>query len=43
MIPHHGGALLMCREASISDPEIKALCESIKLSQQSEIEQMKRN
>jgi uncharacterized protein (DUF305 family) len=42
MIPHHGGAILMCREASISDPEIKTLCESIKSSQQSEIEQMKR-
>ena len=42
MIPHHGGAILMCHEASISDPEIKALCESIKSSQQSEIEQMKR-
>lgn len=42
MIPHHAGALLMCREASISDPEIKALCESIKAGQQSEIEQMKR-
>jgi uncharacterized protein (DUF305 family) len=42
MIPHHGGALLMCREASITDPEIKSLCESIKASQQSEIDQMKR-
>jgi len=42
MIPHHGGAILMCHEAAISDPEIKALCESIKSSQESEIEQMKR-
>ena len=41
MIPHHGGAILMCHEASISDPEIKELCESIESSQQSEIEQMK--
>lgn len=42
MIPHHAGALLMCDEASISDPEIKTLCESIKSSQQSEIDLMKR-
>ena len=41
MIPHHAGALLMCEQASISDPEIKRLCESIKTSQQSEIDQMK--
>src|SRR5215213_8268562 len=26
MIPHHAGAILMCREASIQDPEIKELC-----------------
>jgi hypothetical protein len=42
MIPHHAGALLMCDEASITDPEIKSLCESIRTSQQSEIELMKR-
>lgn len=42
MIPHHAGALLMCNEASIIDPEIRALCENIKAGQQSEIEQMKR-
>jgi uncharacterized protein (DUF305 family) len=41
MIPHHAGALLMCEEASISDPQIKRLCESIKASQQAEIDQMK--
>jgi uncharacterized protein (DUF305 family) len=41
MIPHHAGALLMCDEASISDPEIKQLCESIRSSQQSEIDLMK--
>jgi uncharacterized protein (DUF305 family) len=41
MIPHHAGALLMCGEASIEDPEIQALCRSIKSSQQSEIDQMK--
>lgn len=41
MIPHHSGALLMCREASIQDAEIKRLCEGIIASQSSEIEQMK--
>ena len=42
MIPHHAGAILMCNESSITDPEIKALCESINSGQQSEIAQMKR-
>ncbi len=41
MIPHHSGAILMCRKASIQDPEIKQLCEAIVSSQQSEIDQMK--
>jgi uncharacterized protein (DUF305 family) len=41
MIPHHSGALLMCREASIQDAEIRQLCEGIIASQSSEIEQMK--
>lgn len=41
MIPHHGGAILMCEKASIEDPEIQALCRNIILSQQSEIDQMK--
>lgn len=41
MIPHHAGAILMCNEASIDDPEIKALCSSIRSSQQAEIDQMK--
>jgi uncharacterized protein (DUF305 family) len=41
MIPHHSGAILMCREASIRDPEIKALCEGIIRSQAQEIDQMK--
>ena len=41
MIPHHAGAILMCNEADIKDPEIKKLCEEIRLSQQREIEQMK--
>jgi len=41
MIPHHGAAILMAKEASIHDPEIKILCEKIIRDQQSEIEQMK--
>jgi len=41
MIPHHAGALLMCEEASLKDPEIKALCEAIRSGQQSEIDFMK--
>lgn len=42
MIPHHSGAILMCQQASISDPEIEDLCRTIVQSQQSEIDQMKR-
>ena len=41
MIPHHASALLMCEQASLKDPEIKALCERIKAGQQSEIDFMK--
>lgn len=41
MIPHHSGAILMCNEASISDPELKNLCAQIIKSQQEEIAQMK--
>lgn len=41
MIPHHSGAILMCREAKLGDPEIIALCERIKQSQAEEIDQMK--
>jgi uncharacterized protein (DUF305 family) len=40
MIPHHSGAILMCREAALSDPELVALCEEISEGQRSEIEQM---
>lgn len=42
MIPHHGGAILMCKNAPIQDPEIRELCQSIISSQQREIDQMKR-
>lgn len=41
MIPHHSGAVLMCEQASISDPEIIALCGEIVRSQEAEIAQMK--
>jgi uncharacterized protein (DUF305 family) len=41
MIPHHAGAILMCEQASLDDPEIKELCGNIISSQQSEIDQMK--
>jgi uncharacterized protein (DUF305 family) len=41
MIPHHSGAILMCREAPIGDAEIRKLCASIIESQQSEIDQMR--
>lgn len=44
MIPHHSGALLMCREASIRDAEIRELCfkpDGIVDSQTREIVQMK--
>lgn len=41
MIPHHAGAILMCKKASIQDPEIKELCKNILSSQQSQIDWMK--
>ena len=40
MIPHHSGAILMCKQANISDPEIKSLCEEIITSQRREIDEM---
>ena len=42
MIPHHSGAVLMCREAPVSDPEIVELCQRITKSQREEIDQMRR-
>ena len=41
MIPHHSGAILMCSEASLSNPELVALCGEIIKSQRDEIQQMK--
>jgi uncharacterized protein (DUF305 family) len=40
MIPHHSGAILMCEQSAITDPEIRSLCERIVKSQQQEIAQM---
>lgn len=42
MIPHHSGAILMCEQASITDPEIIDLCREIVESQRGEIAQMER-
>ncbi|MFZ5520699.1 MAG: DUF305 domain-containing protein [Pseudomonadota bacterium] len=40
MIPHHSGAILMCREARITDPELRKLCDEIVKAQRAEISQM---
>lgn len=40
MIPHHSGAVLMCEQATLSDPEIVSLCRRIIKSQRDEIDQM---
>lgn len=40
MIPHHSGAILMCEQAKLADPEIDKLCEGIIASQEQEIAQM---
>lgn len=37
MIPHHGGAILMCQQLKSSDQQIRRLCGEIESSQQSEI------
>jgi len=42
MVPHHSGAILMCSEARLSDPELVKLCQSISDGQREEIEQMNR-
>ena len=41
MIPHHSGAILMCEQASLSNPEIIKLCSGIVQAQEREINQMK--
>lgn len=41
MIPHHAGAILMCRESAIADPGVKDLCRRILANQEAEIREMK--
>lgn len=41
MIPHHAGAILMCEEATLRDPQLQELCTRIISSQQAEIDLMK--
>ncbi len=41
MIPHHSSAILVSKNADISDPEVKKLAEEIIKSQEKEISQMK--
>lgn len=41
MIPHHSGAILMCKKASLTDPQIVKLCGEIRESQRREIDEMK--
>lgn len=41
MIPHHSGAILMCQQAKLTDPEVVRLCGGIIKSQRQEISEMK--
>lgn len=41
MIPHHSGAILMCRQAQLDDPAIRSLCAQIVAGQQREIDWMR--
>jgi uncharacterized protein (DUF305 family) len=40
MVPHHSGAILMCREADLRDAELIRLCQEIRDAQRREIQQM---
>ncbi|WP_298456779.1 DUF305 domain-containing protein [uncultured Cellulomonas sp.] len=42
MIPHHSRAILVCQEASLTDPEIIELCDGIIETQREEIAEMQR-
>ena len=42
MIPHHGGAILMCEQTELRDPELQKLCREIRESQRREIDFMKK-
>lgn len=41
MIPHHAGAILMCKQNRLQDPALQRLCDDIVQSQRAEIAQMK--
>ena len=41
MIPHHSGAILMCEQATLTDPEVASLCTGIIKSQREEIKTMR--
>lgn len=41
MIPHHSSAIMTSKQATITDPEVKKLSESIIASQEKEISEMK--
>lgn len=41
MIPHHAAAILVCEQASLTDPRIRELCGEIIESQRREIREMK--
>ena len=41
MIPHHAGAVLMCRQAELDAPDLRRLCDGIIRGQEAEIAQMK--
>jgi peptidoglycan/LPS O-acetylase OafA/YrhL len=41
MIPHHGGAILMCNRADLHEPQIQELCRGIVAGQQAEIDLMR--
>lgn len=41
MIPHHAGAILMCEQAPLRDPQTQRLCDRILKSQSEEIALMK--
>ena len=41
MIPHHSGAILMCEQASLTNPQVIELCGEIVPAQQEEIARMK--
>lgn len=41
MIPHHAGAILMCKNSNLEDIELQNLCQNILENQQAEIDFMK--